>query len=418
MPLTIARRVASLQPSVTIAFNNRANAMKKQGIDVLGFAAGEPDFQTPAVIKQAAIDALNAGQTKYMPTLGDVDTRSAIADKFTRENHLPNVTADHVGVSAGGKHALFVAMHCLLDTPLAGEPAQEVLLPVPTWVSYDPLARLAGGTIVEIPTTAATGFKMTPDQLRKAITPRSRILVLNSPSNPCGTMYSPEDLRALAKVVEEATQTTAPNLVVFSDEIYEKIVYGGIAHFSIGSIPAIAERTITFNGMSKAYAMTGWRIGYTAASGDFGIRFMRAFANYQGQITTNITSFVYPAIRAAFKHCDAEVEQMRQAFATRAEIITALLKSMPNLPTAKPTGAFYAFPDVSAYFGKTSPAGAKINSPLQFCESLLAEKHVALVPGEDFGGCAKSHVRISFACGEEQIRKGMQRLSEFLGTLK
>ncbi len=418
MPLTIARRVASLQPSVTIAFNNRANAMKKQGIDVLGFAAGEPDFQTPAVIKQAAIDALNAGQTKYMPTLGDPETRAAIAEKFTRENHLPNVTADHVGVSAGGKHALFVAMHCLLDTPLPGEPAQDVLLPVPTWVSYDPLTRLAGGTVVEIPTTAASGFKMTPDQLRKAITPRSRILVLNSPSNPCGTMYSPDDLRAIAKVVEEATKTIAPNLVVFSDEIYEKIVYGGTPHFSIGSIPEIAERTITFNGMSKAYSMTGWRIGYTAASGDFGLRFMKAFANYQGQITTNITSFVYPAIRAALKHCAPEVEQMRQAFAARGEIIFSLLKSMPNLPTVRPTGAFYAFPDVSAYFGKASPAGARVNSPLQFCEALLAEKHVALVPGEDFGGCARNHVRISFACGEEQIRKGMQRLSEFLGSLK
>jgi len=418
MPLTIARRVASLQPSVTIAFNNRANAMKKQGIDVLGFAAGEPDFQTPAVIKQAAIDALNAGQTKYMPTLGDMDTRAVIAEKFTRENHLPNVTAEHVGVSAGGKHALFVICHCLFDFPEPGQLAQEILIPVPAWVSYDPISRLAGAKVVEIPTTAANAFKMSPAQLKAAITPNSRLLVLNSPSNPCGTMYSPDELRAIAKVVDEASSTIAPNLLVLSDEIYEKIIYGGIEHFSIGSIPAIAERTITLNGMSKAYAMTGWRIGYTAASGEFGLKFMKSFANYQGQITTNITSFVYPAIRAGLEHCAGDIEQMRQAFAERGESIFGLLSKMPKLHTVKPTGAFYAFPDVSAYFGTRSPKGATINSAMEFCEALLAEKFVALVPGEDFGGCAKNHVRISFACSQEQIKKGMERVGEFLGGLR
>lgn len=416
--LRVSRRVAELAPSVTVAFNNRAKAMQKQGIDVLGFAAGEPDFDTPAVIKKAAIDALNAGQTKYMPTLGDNETRAAIAKKLTEENGLPGVTGEHVAISAGGKHALFVACHCLLDPPRAAEPPQEVLLPVPSWVSFAPISELAGGKVVEIPTTPATGFKMSPQQLKGAITARSRLLILNSPSNPCGTMYGEAELRAIAAVIDEAARTVAPDLVVLSDEIYEKIVYGGIPHFSIGSVASIAERVVTLNGMSKAYAMTGWRIGYAAGSGDFGKRLINAMGTLQGQMTTNITSFVYPAIRTALAQCAGEVEKMREAFAQRAGLITRRLAEIPGFRSVKPTGAFYAFPDVSAHFGKASPTGAKINSALEFCEALLAEKYVALVPGEDFGGCGKNHARISFACSEEQINRGMDRVAEFVASLK
>lgn len=414
----ISRRVATLKPSVTIAFNNRAKAMQQQGIDVLGFAAGEPDFDTPVNIKKAAIDALNAGQTKYMPTLGDPATRAAIAKKLTEENGLPNVTADHVGVSAGGKHALYVICQCVFDTPEHGEAPAEAIIPVPAWVSYAPLAEIAGAKVVEVPTTPATGFKMTPAQLKAAITPRSRLLILNSPSNPCGTMYTPDELRALAAVVDEAARTTAPGLLVLSDEIYEKIAYGGIPHFSIGSIPAIAERVITINGMSKAYAMTGWRLGYTAASGAFGKKFMGAMATMQGQMSTNITSFTYPAIREALAHGAAEVEKMRQAFASRAELIISRLRGIADLATVTPVGAFYVFPDVSKFFGKRTPKGTAINSSLEFCEALLAEKHVAFVPGEDFGGCGGNHARISFACSEQQINKGMDRLAEFVQGLK
>lgn len=415
--LQVSRRVADLKPSVTVAFMNRAKQMQRRGLPVLAFAAGEPDFDTPAPVKEAAIEALRKGQTKYMPTLGDPDTRAAIARKITEENGVPGVTPEHVAISAGGKHALFVACHCLLDAPGPGEAPQEVLLPVPSWVSYAPIAELAGGRVVELPTTPEGGFKVTPPQLRAAITPRSRLLILNSPSNPCGTMYSPEELRALAAVVAEAART-APGLVVISDEIYEKIVYGGIEHFSIGSVPEIAERTVTINGLSKAYAMTGWRVGYTAASGAFGLEFTNAMATLQGQMSTNITSFVYPAIRTALRSCAAEVEAMRQAFARRASLISKRLQSVPGLRSVTPTGAFYAFPDVSAFFGRRSPAGRAIDSSSDFCEALLEEAHVAFVPGEDFGGCGRNHARISFACSEDQINRGMDRLGRFVAGLR
>lgn len=417
MPPTLSRRVTTLKPSVTVAFMNRAKQMQRRGLPVLAFAAGEPDFDTPAAVKEAAIDALRKGQTKYMPTLGDPDTRGAIARKITEENGVPGVTPEHIAISAGGKHALFVACHCLLDAPAPGEVPQEVLLPVPSWVSYAPIAELAGGKVVEIPTTPERGFRITPAQLREAISPRSRLLILNSPSNPCGTMYSPDELRALAKVVADASRI-APNLVVISDEIYEKIVYGGIEHFSIGSVSEIAERTVTINGLSKAYAMTGWRIGYTAASGAFGLEFTNAMATLQGQMSTNITSFVYPAIRTALQSCAAEVESMRRAFANRARLISKRLEAIPGLRNVTPTGAFYAFPDVSAFFGRRSAGGRAINSSTDFCEALLDEAHVAFVPGEDFGGCGRNHARISFACSEEQINQGMDRVQKFVASLK
>lgn len=417
-PLDVSRRVASLKPSVTVAFMNRAKALKAQGLDVLSFAAGEPDFDTPRVIKDSAIRSLLEGATKYMPTLGDPETRGVLAKKLTDENHLPGVTPDHIAISAGGKHSLYVACQCLLDFPEPGAPAPEVLLPVPAWVSYAPIAELCGGKVVEIPTGPATDFKMTPEQLRAAITPNSRLLILNSPSNPCGTMYTSDELRALAKVVAEAAATTAPGLVVISDELYEKIVYGGIPHFSIGSVPEIAERTLTINGLSKAYAMTGWRIGYAAGSGAFGKKLITAMGVLQGQMTTNITSFTYAAIRTAILEGAGEVEQMRRAFASRAGVIHERLSKIPGVKCPKPTGAFYAFPDVSAWFGKTTPGGKKIACAMDLCEALLSESLVAFVPGEDFGGCGKDCVRISFACSEAQIHAGMDRLAKFAGELR
>ncbi len=416
--LELAPRVTNLKASVTVAFMNRAKAMQRQGLDVLSFAAGEPDFDTPQRIKDSAIAALKAGQTKYMPTLGDPDTRAAIARKLTSENALPGVTPDHVAISAGGKHSLFVFCHCVLDRPRAGEAPQEVILPVPAWVSYAPIAELAGARVVEVPTTPETGFRATPEQIRRAISPRSRLLILNSPSNPCGTMYSPEELRAIARVVEEAARTIAPDLLVLSDEIYEKIVYGGTPHFSIGSVPGIAERTFTINGLSKAYAMTGWRVGYLAGSGEFGRKLVGAMGTLQGQMSTNITSFVYPAIRTALTECAPEVEAMRGAFARRAELINQRLGAIPGLRVVKATGAFYAFPQVSSFFGRTSPRGRRIANAVDLCEALLDEAHVAFVPGDDFGGCGKDHVRISFACSEDQIARGCDRFEEFLGGLK
>lgn len=422
LSLSVSRRAAELKPSVTVAFMNRAKKLKGEGHDVLSFAAGEPDFDTPALVKQAAIEALNSGMTKYMPTLGDEATRKAIAQKLVTENHIAT-DADRIAISAGGKHSLFLACQCLFDFPRPGEAAQEALVPVPAWVSYVPMIELAGGRVVELPTDAASDFKISPEQLRRAITPRTRMLMLNSPSNPCGTMYAPDELKELAAVVEEAARTIAPGLVVISDELYEKITYGGAPHFSIGSLPAIAERTLTVNGLSKAYAMTGWRIGYAAGVGAFGKQLIDAIGVLQGQMTTNITSFTYPAIRAALTQTAADVERMRLAFAQRAGVIYRRLAKIPGLQCPRPTGAFYAFPDVSAYFGKTSAGGngvppRKIASAMDFCEALLAEQFVAFVPGEDFGGCGKRCVRISFACSEDQINRGIDRLEQFLSGLR
>jgi aspartate aminotransferase len=416
---TLSHRVSSLKPSVTVALNNRAKAMKASGVDVIGFAAGEPDFDTPRSIKQAAIDSLLAGDTKYTPTMGDMATRNAVARKFTDENGIPGLTGEHIAIGAGGKHVLYTAIHCLFDPPAPGEAPWEMLLPVPAWVSYAPICEMAGGKVVELETTPATDFRLDPEQLRKAINPRSRLLILNSPSNPLGTMYPESDLRAIAQVVHDAREV-APNLVILTDEIYEKIVYADVPHFSIGSIPEVAERTITLNGMSKAFAMTGWRIGFACMPGDFGKKFINAMATLQGQMSTNITSFNYAAIRHALTDSGvaAEVESMRKAFAKRADLIMDRLGSIPGVTCVKPQGAFYVFPDVSALFGKKTPKGVTVDSALSFSEALLDEAHVAFVPGEDFGGCGKNHLRISFACSEDQINKGMDRFAKFVATLK
>ncbi|MEO1512345.1 MAG: aminotransferase class I/II-fold pyridoxal phosphate-dependent enzyme, partial [Planctomycetota bacterium] len=254
----------------------------------------------------------------------------------------------------------------------------------------------------------------------EAITPQSRLLVLNSPSNPCGTMYAPDELRALAAVVAEKANSIAPSLVVLTDEIYEKIVYGDHPHFSIGSVPEIAERTLTLNGMSKAFAMTGWRIGYAAMPGDFGKTLIKAMGTMQGQMTTNITSFNYAAIRCALTDAGVaeEVERMRLAFAARAKLIEGRIAEIPGITTPRPTGAFYVFPDISGLFGRQSPVGRVVGSALDLCESLLDEAGLALVPGEDFGGCGPDHVRISFACSEDQINAGMDRLADFVSRMQ
>lgn len=426
----LSRRAASIKPPATFAIMAKAKALRQRGIDVLGMSLGEPDFDTPEPARRAAIDAINAGQTHYVPTMGDGETRTVVAEKFTRENLLPDVTGDHVSISVGAKHSLYLVAQALLDgeeterrrdgeTKNAGTgPVNEVLLPVPSWVSYAPIASLAGGRVVEIPTTPETDFKISPGQLRAAITARSRMLLLNTPSNPCGTMYTPAELRALAGVVAEAARSVAPELVIVVDEIYEKIVFGGIEHLSIGSIPEVAGRTITINGLSKAYAMTGWRVGFAAASGEFGRSLAKAIDCLQGQMTSCLPAFIYPAIRAALKECDAASEAMRAEFGRRATLIHSLARAIPGLRTPTPTGAFYLFPDVSAFFGKRTPGGKTVRSSLDFADALLEEARLAVVPGEEFGGCGTNHIRLSYACSQEQIRDGMGRLAGFIAALK
>ncbi len=414
----LSRRVLNLKPSITVALNNRAKALKASGVDVLGFAAGEPDFDTPKPIKDAAIKALLNGQTKYMPTLGDMATRECIAHKLVTENNIAGLTGEHIAIGAGGKHVLYEAMQCLFDFHKPMEDPWEMILPTPAWVSYRPICELSGGVVKEINAGPETDFRITPKQLADAITPRSRLLILNSPSNPCGTMYSESDLRDLAKVIHEGIDI-APNLVVLTDEIYEKIVYGQHAHFSIGSVPEIADRVITLNGMSKAYAMTGWRIGYVAMPGEFGKRFVKAMGTLQGQMTTNITSFNYAAIREALTNPEVaqSVETMRQAFASRAKLIMDRLSEIEGVTCPTPTGAFYVFPDISALFGKTSKGGTKITDAPTLSQAMLDEVHIAFVPGDDFGGLSGNHLRISFACSDEQINEGMDRFKGFVAGL-
>ncbi len=407
----ISERARRIKPSSTLAVTERAKALRAAGEDVLGFAAGEPDFPTPAPIVEAAKRALDEGQTKYSPSIGDAATRAAIAAKLTHENRLRGVEAANVAVSVGGKHSLYNIFQCLL------EPGDEVLLPVPAWVSYAPQVELSGGVVRELPTSVESGFKVTPEQVRAAIKPESRVLVVNSPSNPCGTMYAPDELRAIAAVAAEAARTIAPRLVVLTDEIYEKIVFGGREHLSMGSLDSIADRVVTCNGLSKAYSMTGWRVGYCAASGDWGREFIEAIGRLQSQTTSNIPSFILPAIRTALAECSDDVATMREAFERRAHLIEARLRDIPGLVFPSPEGAFYVFADVSAHFGKTTPAGATIDSAMGFAGALLDEAKLAVVPGEDFGGCGDRCIRLSFACGEETISKGCDRLAAFVDSL-
>lgn len=405
-PNRLSQRITNLKSSATFALNAKVKALNAAGADVIGFGVGEPDFDTPQHIKQAAIDALNAGQTRYMPVPGDPVARQTIADKLRNDNAI-RCSADDIVITTGGKHALYLAMQCLID---AGRGAQ-VLVPTPAWLSYRPIAELAGGEVIEIPATVENDFKITAQQLVDALTDRSVAIVLNSPSNPCGTMYSEDELRELAAVFERH-----PQLTVISDEIYEKLIFGGVDHFSIGSVEAIADRVITINGLSKAYAMTGWRIGYACAPGNSSVM-AKAIARLQGQMTSHITSFCYPAIVEALTNAAEDVERMRQEFARRAVIIHELLVAMPGIRCPKPTGAFYVFPDISTTFGKRSAGGTLVDSALSFAEALLDEANVAVVPGDDFGGCGPSHVRLSFACSQQHIDEGCQRMRQWIDAL-
>jgi aspartate aminotransferase len=415
--MALSRRILGLRPSATLAVTGKAKQLQAAGTDVVVFAAGEPDFVTPKRIIDACVKALEEGRTGYPPASGLPEAREAIAEKLLKDNAIQGCSPDHVMVSVGGKGGLYCLFQSLFDEEAEESTRRELLLPTPAWVSYKPQAELAGARVVPLETDTTNDFKVTPEQLRAAITPRSAALLINSPSNPCGTMYTPDELRALAKVIEE-TSDIAPDLVVISDEIYEKIVYGGIEHFSIGSVQSIADRVIIVSGMSKAYAMTGWRLGYIAGSGKRGLELIKACTRLQGQLATGPTTFCQAAIPTALRECDAQVEEMRLAFARRAELMFGHLSRMEGLVCSKPTGAFYTFPDVSSCFGSVSTGGVRIASALEFATALLDEHHVAAVPGEDFGGCGKQCVRFSFACREDDIERGMQRVGQFVASLR
>jgi aspartate aminotransferase len=393
--MKISQRAQSVPPSATIAVTSRAKAMKAEGIDVLGFAAGEPDFDTPEFIKDAAIEALKKGQTKYTPAAGIPDLRKAIAEKLKKENNL-DYTFEQVVVNLGAKHSVYSAMQAVLD------PGDEVILPAPYWVTYPEAIKLAGATAVVLETSGETGYRITPEQLKNAITDKTAMLVMNSPSNPGGFCYSPEELADLAKVLE------GTNITVMSDEIYERLVYGDTQFVSFASLSDDAyNRTLTINGLSKAYSMTGWRLGYTAGP----LNVIKAMSRLQDHSTSNPVTFTQFGAIAALKDTTGAVEKMRVEFEKRGKLMAEKLNAIKDIECRQPEGAFYCFPDVSAHYGRTI-GGVTINDSMEFASALLEQAKVAVVPGDPFG--SPNNVRLSFACSTEQIEKGIERIRQWL----
>jgi len=397
--MELSQRAKSIPPSITLAISAQVKELKANGKDVIAFGAGEPDFDTPGKISDAAIEALKSGVTHYMPSSGTLEAREAIAHKLRTENNI-DCTQANISINAGAKMTINLALMSILDHGNN----QEVVVPTPAWVSYKPMIELAGGKMVEVSTNVDSDFKCTPEELEAAITPSTKAIMLNTPSNPCGTMYTPEELKAIAKMLERH-----PDIYILSDEIYDKLIYSDIEHLSLGSIPEISHQVITINGLSKAYAMTGWRVGYACAPENV----IKAMNTLQSQINTSITSFCYATIPVALGMKE-EVEEMRKIFASRAALMYELIQKWPNTECAEPTGAFYAFPKISHYFGKTSPAGTTITDSVSFVEALLDETMVAVVPGTDFGGCGPDHIRLSFACSEDQINAGVTKIQDWL----
>lgn len=394
--MKISQRAQSVPPSMTIAVTARAKELKAQGVDIVGFGAGEPDFDTPQYIKDAAIEAIKAGQTKYTAVAGIPELRKAIADKLKRDNGL-DYSPDQVIVNVGGKHSVYEAMQAVLD------PGDEVIIPTPYWVTYPETVTLAGGVTKIVETDRSNGYCLTPELLEAAITDKTAMLVLNSPSNPGGFTYSPAQLAALAEVLE------GTDIYVMSDEMYEKLIYGDTQFISFAALSEDAyQRTLTLNGLSKAFSMTGWRLGFAAGPLDV----IKAMGCIQSHMTSNAVTFVqYAAVAALGPESKDAIETMRAEFEKRAKIMADRLNSIDGVQCAQPTGAFYCFPDVSAHFGRTI-GDAQIKGSLDFAQALLEQKNVALVPGVAFG--CDNNVRLSFACSLEQITKGLDRLEAWL----
>ncbi|MBN2397074.1 MAG: pyridoxal phosphate-dependent aminotransferase [Deltaproteobacteria bacterium] len=396
--MKFAQRVDKIQPSPTLAITAKANALRAEGRDVISFGAGEPDFDTPANIKEAAIASIRDGFTKYTPVEGIPELKDAIIEKLRRDNGL-SYTRSEIVVSCGAKHTLYNLAQALF------EEGDEVIIPSPYWVSYPDIVLLTGATPVILETREADGFKVTPDRLAGAITARTRAFVLNSPSNPTGAVYTFEDLRALAEVVIEK------DVLVISDEIYEKIVYDGFAFSGIAMVGEEARnRSIVVNGVSKAYAMTGWRIGYAAGPKEI----ISAMAKIQSQNTSNPASISQKAAVEALRGDQGTVDEMVEAFAQRRDYIVSALNGIPGVSCFNPEGAFYVFPNISALYGRTHE-GSEITGSASFAEYLLDAANVAVVPGVAFG--SDDHIRLSYATSMDNIQKGVQRMQDAVKRL-
>ena len=394
----LSNRAKSLKPSPTLAITAKAKAMQSQGIHVISFGAGEPDFDTPENIKRAAIKAIEAGFTKYTPVGGIDDLKDAIIQKFQRDNQL-SYKRSQILVSCGGKHSFYNLAQAIFDV------GDEVIVPSPFWVSYPPMVSLAGATPVIVETRERNDFRLMPDDLKRAVTPRTKALVLNSPSNPTGSAYTRRDLEWIAEIA------LSGNFFIISDEIYEKIVYDGFQFTSIASLgKEIKEKTIIVHGVAKTYSMTGWRIGYTAGPEEI----ISAMNNIQSQSTSNPTSISQKASVEALAGPQEDVLAMVRAFMERRNYIVDRLNKLPGVSCYKPTGAFYVFPNFSAHYGK-SYRGKKISNSTELADYFLDVARVAVVPGVEFG--ADPFQRLSYATSMADIKEGLDRIEKALKEL-
>jgi aspartate aminotransferase len=397
MPATISRIVQALEPSATLAMAAQAKELKAAGKTVFDFSVGEPDFTTPKHIREAATAAMNAGHTHYTAVGGIPELRAAVARQY-RERHGGDYVPQQVVVSNGAKHSLHNVFTTLCD------PGDEVIIPAPYWVSYAELVKLAGGTPVVVATREADDFKLTPEQLRAAITARSKVLLLCSPSNPTGSLYTRDELAALADVVLER------DLLVVADEIYERLIYGGHRFASFATTrPGLFERTITINGVSKAYAMTGWRIGWTLSP----LPLAKAMESLQSQETSNPSSVSQYAALAALEGPQECVDEMLAEFAKRRDFVRRRIGELPNLSCCEMGGAFYAFINIQAHLGRTY-RGVRVDNSARWCLELLAQQNVALVMGSAFG--AEGYARLSFAASMETLAAGLECIEAFLAS--
>ena len=393
-----SNRIQAMSPSATLAMSQKSNELKAQGVDVINLSVGEPDFNTPAHIKEAAKEAIDNNFTFYTPVPGYLSLRKAICDKLKRENNL-DFAPEQIVVSKGAKQSL---CNCILSII---NPGDEVIIPTPAWVSYVEMVKLAEGVNVLVPATVEQDFKITAEQLEAAITPKTRMVLLCSPSNPTGSVYSHSELKALADVLAKY-----PDVIILADEIYEHINYTGEFN-SISQFPEVCDRVVIVNGVSKAYAMTGWRIGFLAAP----LWIAKATNKLQGQYTSGCSSIAQKAAEEAYRGPQDCVEEMRKAFERRRDLIVSLLKEIPGLKINHPEGAFYIFPEVSSYFGK-SCGNHTINNSNDLAMYLLEEAHVATVDGAAF--CAPGYIRLSYATSDDNIREAARRLAAALAPLK
>jgi len=397
-PEVISHRATAVGDSITLQIGALAKQMKAEGKNVLSFSQGEPDFDTPESIKSAGIEAIQQGKTKYTAASGIPELKEAIIAKLKRDQGL-DYQMDNILVSCGAKHSIFNANMALIN------PGDEVIIPAPYWVSYPDQVVLAGGIPVVVGTSMESGFKITPEQLQKAVTNKSKILILCTPSNPTGMMYSEEELSALAEIV------VRNNLIVYSDEIYEKLAYGGKKHFSIAQVSEeLKQRTVVINGVSKAYSMTGWRIGYMAAANSI----IKAAGKIQAQSTSNPTTSSQWASIYALNETDKDMRKMTAEFNKRREYMVSALNAIPGMSCLMPDGAFYAFANIQSFLGKSSASGKLVDSA-GFCNNLLQEQNIATVPGSGFG--AEGFIRLSYSTSEADIEEGIGRISQWLKTL-